>query len=82
MIQKKLQGITLTDDYSNSLIRLKSKCIKKIEDMCIKLVDKFYTSWYTQPKEVFLSMLESEYFVDVFEQHKFVCTYLEEWTQP
>ena len=39
MIQFKLQGITLTDDYSNSLIKLKSKCILKIEIMCISLVD-------------------------------------------
>ena len=50
--------------------------------MCIELVDKFFASWKIEPRELLFTMLESEYFIDVFDQHKFLAAFLQEWKIP
>lgn len=38
LMRNKLQGIKLTDQHSVSLTRLKSQCIQKVEEKCVKMV--------------------------------------------
>lgn len=44
LIQSKLQGIQVTEQYSQSLKRLKSQCVLKIEEKCSEMVSKHLES--------------------------------------
>ena len=38
LVENKLQGVKITEQYLNSLIRLRSQCVLKIEEKCVELV--------------------------------------------
>ena len=44
LVENKLQGVKITEQYLNSLIRLRSQCVLKIEEKCVELVGAYLES--------------------------------------
>jgi len=44
LVENKLQGVKITEQYLNSLIRLRSQCVLKIEEKCVELVSEYLES--------------------------------------